>query len=400
MDYLKEYSNIRGFNYTPSNAFNDIGFWRDYNPALVTRELDYAARLGLNSARIFLSYIVYEHDRQLFLQRVQHFIRTAHEHGISTMVVLWDSCFDETTPIYETQKNYWVPNPGVARLGTEFWEEGGRYCADLVETLKDEPGLFMWDVMNEPRMTSWLNGPETETRTEAIWSFVRHFSQLMKQLDPNHPITVGVHIAEDIAQVAPYVDVLSCHDYLQTRAAIRSHISQVLEFCRSYQKPALLSEIGCLARSNPYDVTLEICQSIGIGWYLWELMIGASMWRDIHGVVYPDGTVRDPSIAAAIRGFFRNRTGEIIPPNINKEGEAVRTLHLAKQWLAQGDTANYGAGLQILERLANQLEAGECIPMRNLPSAKVFVLASETAVNRSEMRVLMTEWSNTLSDAI
>lgn len=57
-------------------------------------------------------------------------------------------------------------------------------------------------------------------------------------------------------------------------------------------------------------------------------MIGASMWRDIHGVVYPDGTVRDPSIAAAIRGFFRKRTGEIVAPNIDKEGNPTRTIYL------------------------------------------------------------------------
>lgn len=208
------------------------------------RGLDYAERLGLNSARIFLSYVVYERDRQVFLERVRHFVRTAHDRGMLTMVVIWDLCFDETSPVYDTQTNYWMPNPGVTRLGMKFWAEGERYCADLVETLKDEPGLLMWDVMNEPRMTSWLNGPETESRTEIIWSFVRHFCQCMKQLDPYHPITVGVHIAGDISQVAPYIDVISCHDYLQTRAAIRSHIGQILEFCEIYQKPALLSEIG------------------------------------------------------------------------------------------------------------------------------------------------------------
>ncbi|MFN8452847.1 MAG: cellulase family glycosylhydrolase, partial [Anaerolineae bacterium] len=257
MDYLKDYHHIRGFNYTPSSAFNDVGFWRDYDSTLVERELTYAERLGLNSARIFLSYVVYERDPQRFLERVRHFLRAAHARGISTMVVVWDSCFDETIPAYETQMNGWVPNPGVARLGTDFWADGERYCADLVEALRDEPGLLMWDVMNEPRMTSWLSGSEAEARTQVIWAFVRHFCAVIKRLDPQHPITVGVHVADDIAQVGQHVDVITCHDYLPTRAAIRAHIRQILDFCEAYRKPALLSEIGCLARSNPYDVTLE-----------------------------------------------------------------------------------------------------------------------------------------------
>ncbi|MCC6801406.1 MAG: hypothetical protein IT319_00875 [Anaerolineae bacterium] len=292
-----------------------------------------------------------------------------------------------------------MPNPGVARLGTDFWAEGERYCADLIAALRDESGLLMWDVMNEPRMTSWLNGPETEARTQVIWVFVRHFCDVIKQLDPAHPITVGVHIADDIAQVGSHVDVISCHDYRPARATIRAHIRQIIGFCETYQKPALLSEVGCLARSNPYDVTLEICQEFGMGWYLWELMIGASMWRDIHGIVYPDGTVRDPSIVAAIRGFFRKRAGEIVPPNIDKEGEATRTCQLARAWL-ESDAADYTDGLEILERLANQLEAGELVRMRDLPSVKVFALADETDAHRDQVRRLMTAWSAILTAAI
>lgn len=51
---LKDYSHIRGFNYTASYARNDVFFWEDYRPEVVEREMGYAQRLGLNSARIFL----------------------------------------------------------------------------------------------------------------------------------------------------------------------------------------------------------------------------------------------------------------------------------------------------------------------------------------------------------
>ena len=59
MKPLADYSHIRGFNYTPSYAQNDLDFWNNYRHDVVDREMGYAQRLGLNSARIFLAYKAY-----------------------------------------------------------------------------------------------------------------------------------------------------------------------------------------------------------------------------------------------------------------------------------------------------------------------------------------------------
>ena len=398
MELLKPYSHVRGFNYVPSTAVNDIAFWRDYDEALVERELTYAQRLGLNSARPFLAYVVYERDPKTFLARLRHFARASHERGISVMPVVWDSCFDSTLPTYESTENKWLPNPGVQRLGPDFWPAGEAYCRDLVQTLGPEPGLAIWDVMNEPMITQWVraDAPEREERIRTIWNFVHHFCQVMKGLDGDHPITVGVAYAKNLAQVGAHVDVLSFHDYRATRAAIRAHIDEGIQLAKTLQKPLLISELACLARANPYDVTLEICQEIGIGWYLWELMIGVSRWRDIHGVVYPDGTVRDPSIVAAIRGFFRRRGAGLVGPNVDKEGAATRVLAQASAWLGAAN-ADYAEGLGALETIANLLETGELVPMNDPPSARVLALAEENAANRTELCRLLVLWSEVLA---
>ncbi len=403
MELLNPYAHLRGFNYTPSTAVNDISFWRDYDEGLVERELTYAQRLGLNSARPFLAYVVYEHDPKSFLNRLTHFVRTAHDRGISVMPVVWDSCFDDTMPTIGSTENKWIPNPGVQRLGPEFWPAGEAYCADLVQTLGSEPGLAMWDIMNEPLITSWVmeDTPERDERKGTIWNFVHHFCGVMKNLDSAHPITVGVANVATLAQVETHVDVLSYHDYLPTRAAIRAQIDDGLRVAEANQKPIFISELACLARANPYDVTLEICQEAGIGWYLWELMIGKSRWRDIHGVVYPDGTVRDPSIVAAIQGFFRRRGLDIIPPDVDKEGAATRVLGQAEDWLGTANS-DYAKGLGLLETIANLLEAGEHVPMCDPPSARVLALieAEESPVNRAELIRLLVLWGETLSAAL
>jgi len=415
MDYLKPYSHIRGFNYTPSTARNDVEFWRDYDEVLVEQELTYAQRLGLNSVRPFLAYVVYEREPRAFLSRVKHFVRSAWERGITTMPVVWDSCFSEVHPTYDIDSEDWVPNPGVQRLGPEFWPEGEQYCRDLVDTLAGEAGLAMWDVMNEPLVTTWVQGPamviwrekksaewiaehlrERDSRIETIWTFARHFCEVVKGLDSEHPVTVGVSRASHLAEIGAAVDVLSFHDYRSTRAAIHSHIDEALGFAAQYGKPVFISEMGCLARANPYDVTLQVCQDRGIGWYTWELMIGASRWRDIHGIVYPDGTVRDPSIVAAVQGFFRKRSGEIVPPNVDKEGTATRVLQRSDEWLGSA-SADYAEGLEILEIMANLLETGELVPMHELPTVSVMRLQQKSEVNRAEMTRLMVRWSDVLA---
>jgi len=255
----------------------------------------------------------------------------------------------------------------------------------------------MWDVMNEPLITSWVrqDAPDREQRVHSIWAFVHHFCEVMKRIAGEHPITVGVAYARRLEEIGADVDVLSFHDYRPDRAAIRAHIDESARFALKFQKPVFISELGCLARANPYDVTLEICRETGMGWYLWELMIGASCWRDINGVVYPDGTVRDPSIVAAIRGFFRKRTGERIAPNIGKEGAATRALSQAREWLGAAN-ADYAQGLAILEQIANLLEAGEIVPMNDPPSIKVLGLGNESPANRAQLCRLLVLWGEGL----
>lgn len=401
MEYLWQFGHIRGFNYTPSSARNDIEFWRDYDEALVERELDYARRLGLNSARVFLAYIVYEHEPRAFLQRVQHFLRAAHARGISTMVVTWDSCFSEIQPTYDADNEDWIPNPGTERLSSEFWPAGERYCQDLVQTLGPEPGLLLWDVMNEPLVTSYVHpdASNREQRIERIWAFARHFCEVMKELDRQHPCTVGVSRPQNLPPIADWVDVLSFHDYSPNRATIRAQFEEACRIAAQQQKQLLVSEIGCLARANPYDVTLEICWEMGLGWYMWELMIGSSRWRDIHGICYPDGTVRDPGIVAAVQGFFRKRSGEIIPPNVDREGAATRVLSQISNWLETPGDRPHERGLMLLEQMANLLETGELVPMCEPPSVRVAALSKDTPENLAEIRRLLEAWGHILDGA-
>ena len=132
------------------------------------------------------------------------------------------------------------------------------------------------------------------------------------------------------------------------------------------------SEIGCIARANPYDVALQEHMQAHVGWYIWELMITGN-WGTVHGVFYPDGTVRDPSIAAALMGFFRNRGPNVVEDVPDRENHLTEAVTKNKAWLIDSNPA-WDAGLDLAEISANLLEAAQLAPMHDLPSRQVALL--------------------------
>lgn len=100
-------------------------------------------------------------------------------------------------------------------------------------------------------------------------------------------------------------------------------------------------------------------------------------WSDVHGIFYPDGTVRDPSIPAAVLGFRRKRDEGMVYPNANKEGYAQRGISMVKEALEE-KTKVFRAGrksidevLEAAEFCANLLEACELVPMYDPPTARI-----------------------------
>jgi hypothetical protein len=53
-----------GFNYVPSTAANTTEWWQreTFDPKTIDRELGWAGKLGFNTTRCFLQYLVWKHD--------------------------------------------------------------------------------------------------------------------------------------------------------------------------------------------------------------------------------------------------------------------------------------------------------------------------------------------------
>lgn len=352
MKPLDDYSFIRGVNH----------MWGG-DQATLEKEFGYAQRLQINSSRIWLRYAEYWRDPDGFIAKLRNYIRTAHRFGITTMPILWNGNMID-----------------LSTLEPDYRATGDRYVTAIVNAVKDEEGLIMWDIMNEPSCNDYMmyaTPEELPERAEKMWGFVRYYIEFVRSLDPVNAITVGNTWAKDTEPTADLVDVISFHDYLETRKRVEDTYLEMEGYARKYGKPIINTETACLCRSNPYDMALEICERHHVGWYLFELMVHG-YWGDVHGIFYPDGTVRDPAIVSAILGFHRNRDAETrIAPNPNKEGHVQKALQLVEEALTDRTAAflhrrkSTDELLEAAEYCANLLEGAEMVPMIDPPTVKI-----------------------------
>jgi hypothetical protein len=124
-----------------------------------------------------------------------------------------------------------------------------------------------------------------------------------------------------------------------------------------------------------------------VGWYIWELMIVRKGWGTVHGVFYEDGSVRDPSIAAALMGFFRKRSSDILPSSPDQEGWVGKVIDQSNKWLDDPERT-WKDGLDIAETGAHLLEAGELTSMRIPPTWQVEMLR-QGEVNMNSLKDLI-----------
>jgi hypothetical protein len=371
-------TNVRGFNYTTSldtsiGPRGHSGLWLKYDAAQVERDLTNAQRLNLNQVRVFVAYSAWNADPELSNRNLLDFLHACQRHNIGVMLGL----IDQPRPV--------APDTALApELKT--WLEG------IVKLTAKEPALQFWDAANEP--DGARGGTDARTRALVIASAT---ANLLRATGTHTPITIGcIHVA-CMKETATAVDVLSFHDYSSTRAEIRANIAEAQAFAASVHKPVFNSEIACIGRANPYDMALEEFNRGHMGWYLWELTI-VHEWGDVHGVFYPDGTVRDPSIVAAIMGFYRKRTADTLLENPDREHWVQKAVTGGKAWLAS-PTPSWNEGLKQAEIEANILETAQLVPMRD-PPTRALELLRNAPPDIPALQALVRRWISILEPYI
>ena len=358
----KDLSDVRGFNYTPASAQRSWDMWLQLNAQEVDRDFGYADELKLNQTRVFLPFGAWEQDPKTFSSNLAAFMDIAYKHRIGVMLVL--------VPYMARPGAANDVSPGDLDARMQAWIKA------VAEIVKDKPSMAFWDVQNEPDYPGPREHPRSEQDLARRMYLARMFADRVHEVDKVHPTTVGCTYEKCMEDTAAFADVLSFHDYSPTVAQIDENLSKASAFAARVGKPFFNTEMGCIGRANPYDIVLHEYDRAHVGFYIWELMI-THYWGSVHGVFYPDGTVRDPSIAAALLGIFRNRGPDVVLEDPDRESWVTTALADGKAWLASPNT-DWNDGLRIAEIEANLLEAAQLVPMRTLPTRTVYLLRAGT----------------------
>ncbi|MBQ9872909.1 MAG: cellulase family glycosylhydrolase [Thermoguttaceae bacterium] len=373
-------SKIRGVCYYPANL------------ETARKELGYGSRVQLNAVRFWLSRGAYEKDPENYVKGLVERVRLCDECGYKCMPILFNGNMLDPKTIEPQQ-----------------YEAADAYATAIASALKDEPGLLMFDLMNEPLCNPYIDkAPEEEKadRKEMIWSFLRREIGVVQKTAPDALITVGYTTAWEIEEsTANMCDVLSFHDYSDRRESINANFKLAAEWGQKLGKQVMNTETGCLARANPYEMALQYCERYNMGWFLFELMIRGRC-IDEHGIFYPDGTIRDAGTIAAMFGCFRNRDSRtVVPTNPNREGKVDRALSLLRDALKEytSDAFDYRRSdkkklLDACEVAANLLEACELVPMSDLPTTKIEEFRRDENADLWEIRKFAYELAERLKE--
>jgi len=141
----------------------------------------------------------------------------------------------------------------------------------VVDILKDHPGIWMWNLGNEPDLFAWPNSSEAG----AAW--VREMVGLIKSIDPKHPVTIGLHSAElhrdtglRIDKVYAHTDIAVMHSYpMYTPWARQPLDPDFVPFTCALTaalggKPVLMEEFGgCTAEPGKPSHTMKWTETSG-----------------------------------------------------------------------------------------------------------------------------------------
>lgn len=282
-----------GFNYIPSTAINSTEMWQKetFDRATIEREMHAAHLAGFNCARVFLQYLVWEHDPSGLKTRMRSFMEIATRNHIRVVWVFFDDCTFSTVidPYLGKQPdvvpgeyaNGWTPSPGEMRVLNEaLWPGLKRYVTDLISTFRSDQRILAWDLYNEPGNSNMAN--KSLPLLKAVFTWAR-------ETVPSQPITSGVW-SRSLADIDKFLlknsDIITFHNY-GDRGAMTREIDDLAQQGR----PLICTE--WLARQNgstPSNM-LPILHERHVGGMIWGLVNGKTQtnyhWGSKAGSAVP-----------------------------------------------------------------------------------------------------------------
>jgi endo-1,4-beta-mannosidase len=223
-----------GINYWPRRKA--MYWWSDFDIDEVREEFAVIANVGMQIVRLFLLWDDWQPTPETVnpacLNNLIAVCDVAAQHGLKLDITFFTGHMSgpNWSPQWLLDPSLPVPSKWVRQVvsGNQVVQGGYRnpyhdpvalaatrlLLRTVVTALKDHPGVWMWNLGNEPDLFAW---PNDDTAGQA---WVREMVGLIKEIDDQHPVTCGLHAASimennglRIDQVYAETDIAVMHSY-------------------------------------------------------------------------------------------------------------------------------------------------------------------------------------------
>ncbi len=251
-----------GVNYWPADKF--VRMWKDFDAGEIYNDFARAKAHNLNLIRFFLFWEDFQPEPKVInetqINNLNEVLNIADKLGIYTIPTIFVG--------HMSGPNYlpsWAISDENNDTGKVFIVDGRQsekkprnlYSNELmvqaekllltqvVRSVKHHKSIYAWDFSNE------IDNVQVPTDQEAQ-SWEKEMLKTAKEIDPDHPITHGVHIKERRGYGFPNAtmgldDLVSVHSYPMyegKQATDSEHVAETIKFAKTSNKPVILAEFG------------------------------------------------------------------------------------------------------------------------------------------------------------
>lgn len=320
---------LAGSDYIPSYAINQLEMWQPetFDPVAIGKEMELAEGIGFNCMRVFLHHALWEADKDGFKSRINEYLDTAYNHGISTMFVFLDDCWNESynlgrqpEPVRGVHNSGWVKDPGILYFGpcgssVRYASDTSVivnvlevYVKDIVRSFRNDRRILAWDLYNEPG-----GGQDPDRYWERSFPLLKDVFRWAREANPSQPITAGIwssRLGKMNVWQLENSDIITYHTY----EGQESH-RHVIDTLRKYGRPLICTEYMARTQGSTFETIMPMLKNENVGAINWGFVAGKTntifAWATpldadeppvwFHDIFRRDGTPYDKTETDLIR---------------------------------------------------------------------------------------------------
>lgn len=279
---------LRGSNFIPSSAINQLEMWQaaTFDPVTIDRELGYAQSIGFNAMRVFLHHVAWQEDPEGFKNRMKSYLKIADKHHIGTIFVIFDDCWNDVykagpqpAPKTGIHNSGWLRDPGTLYHTEPLLKDTlEKYVKDVLTTFKHDKRILLWDVYNEPGNSAYGNQSMDLLKNVFTWC---------RQVNPDQPLSAGVW-NDKLNDLNKFQlendDVITYHNYSK-----EPEHAKVIDSLKPYGRPLICTEYMARTRGSMFANIMPLLKKNNVGAINWGLVAGKTNTMYAWDMPMPDG---------------------------------------------------------------------------------------------------------------